>query len=75
MDDVMDVTLSTQELGKTAGKDEKSNKITYVKLIGLEKSKLEAKRCILEAKESLKDFGERAIQLLNIADYIISKNN
>ncbi len=38
-DDIIDSTLSTQELGKTAGKDEKANKMTYVSAYGLEKSR------------------------------------
>ena len=38
-DDIIDCTLSTAELGKTAGKDEKNNKLTYVSAFGLDKAK------------------------------------
>ena len=42
-DDILDVTATSEELGKTAGKDEEVNKTTYVKLLGLEESKKEGK--------------------------------
>lgn len=74
-DDILDVTASTEELGKTAGKDEDTDKTTYPKLLGLEESKAEAKRLIDEAKESLAPFGDRAKPLLAIADYIIDRGN
>jgi len=69
------VTASTEELGKTAGKDVETNKTTYVKLLGLEQSKIVAQRLIDEAKAALLPFGERAIPLLRIADFIIARSN
>ena len=45
-DDILDVTATSEELGKTAGKDEEVNKTTYVKLLGLEESKKEGKSCL-----------------------------
>lgn len=74
-DDILDVTASTEALGKTAGKDEDTDKTTYPKLLGLEESKVEAKRLVDEAKASLAPFGDRATPLLAIADYIISREN
>mmetsp|Transcript_8026 Transcript_8026/g.11467 ORF Transcript_8026/g.11467 Transcript_8026/m.11467 type:complete len:342 (-) Transcript_8026:70-1095(-) len=75
-DDILDVTASTEELGKTAAKDLDSDKTTYPKLLGLEESKVEARRLIDEAKHSLDQFGEeRAAPLLAIADYIIERSN
>lgn len=74
-DDVLDVTQSTEELGKTAGKDEDTDKTTYPKLMGLEESKAEAQRLIDEAKAALEPFGEKAAPLLAIADYIINRKN
>lgn len=47
-DDILDVTATSEELGKTAGKDENTNKTTYVKLLGLEKSKSEVMSPFLE---------------------------
>mmetsp|Transcript_1230 Transcript_1230/g.1877 ORF Transcript_1230/g.1877 Transcript_1230/m.1877 type:complete len:344 (-) Transcript_1230:209-1240(-) len=74
-DDILDVTASTEDLGKTAAKDLDADKTTYPKLLGLEESKVEARRLIDEAKDSLKPFGEKAAPLLAIADYIIERNN
>jgi geranylgeranyl diphosphate synthase, type II len=75
-DDILDVTQSSDELGKTAGKDENTNKTTYPKLLGLEGSRAEAQRLIAEAKKALEPFGEeRAQPLLALADYIIDRKN
>jgi len=74
-DDILDVTASTEDLGKTAAKDLDSDKTTYPKLLGLEESKIEAKRLVDEAKASLSPYGERAAPLLAIADYIIERTN
>lgn len=74
-DDILDVTATSEELGKTAGKDTDSNKTTYVKLWGLEQSKIEAARIVEEAKDALKRYGSKADPLLAIADYIVARKN
>lgn len=74
-DDILDVTATSEELGKTAGKDEDVNKTTYVKLLGLEQSKREAERIVGEAKAALAKYGDRAAPLLGIADYIVQRKN
>jgi len=74
-DDILDVTATSEQLGKTAGKDEDTNKTTYVKLLGLEQSKKEADRIVAEAKQALSKYGERAAPLLAIADYIVARKN
>lgn len=74
-DDILDVTASTEDLGKTAGKDEDTDKTTYPKLLGLDGSREEAQRLIDEAKEALAPFGERAAPLNALADYIINRKN
>jgi len=74
-DDILDVTASTEDLGKTAAKDLDADKTTFPKLLGLEESKVEARRMIDEAKDSLAPFGEKAAPLLAIADYIIERSN
>lgn len=74
-DDILDVTATSEELGKTAGKDEDTNKTTYVKLLGLEGSKKEAIRVIEEAKAALAGYGDKAAPLLGIADYIVNRKN
>lgn len=74
-DDILDVTASTEELGKTAAKDLDADKTTYPKLLGLDGARAEALRLTEEAKESLEPFGERAVPLLALADYIINRKN
>jgi geranylgeranyl diphosphate synthase, type II len=74
-DDILDVTQSTEELGKTAGKDLQADKTTYPKLLGMDGAKAEAKRLVAEAKNALAPFGERATPLLALADYIINRKN
>lgn len=74
-DDILDVTQSTEELGKTAGKDMDTDKATFPRLLGLEESRKEAERLTALAKESLVPFGERAQPLLALADFIINRSN
>ena len=69
------MTATSEELGKTAGKDEEVNKTTYVKLLGLEGSKKEAIKIINEAKAALSKYGEKAAPLIGIADYIVNRKN
>ena len=56
-DDILDVISTTDELGKTAGKDEKEGKATYVTLFGLEKSKEKFNELILNCHDILKKTG------------------
>ena len=49
-DDILDVTASTEELGKTAGKDLNADKTTYPKLLGLDQSRQVAQQLVNEAK-------------------------
>lgn len=74
-DDILDVTATSAELGKTAGKDVDANKTTYVKLLGLEGSKKEAIKVIDEAKAALDRYGDKAIPLKALADYIVARKN
>mmetsp|Transcript_10778 Transcript_10778/g.29763 ORF Transcript_10778/g.29763 Transcript_10778/m.29763 type:complete len:339 (-) Transcript_10778:2029-3045(-) len=74
-DDILDVTQSTEELGKTAGKDIDADKTTYPKLLGLDGARAEAERLVALSKESLAPFGDRAEPLLALADFIIDRKN
>ena len=74
-DDILDVTATSEQLGKTAGKDQDVNKTTYVKLLGLDGAKKEAVRVTAEAKAALSKYGDRAAPLLALADYIIGRKN
>ncbi|MCP2729391.1 geranylgeranyl diphosphate synthase CrtE [Limnofasciculus baicalensis] len=75
IDDILDITATAEELGKTAGKDVQAGKVTYPSLWGIEESKRQASQLIVEAKEQLAVFGNKAQALLAIADYIISRSN
>jgi geranylgeranyl diphosphate synthase type II len=74
IDDILDVTASSEVLGKTAGKDLTADKTTYPKLLGLEESRRRADGLVLEAKNSLEPWRERAAPLLALADYITSRD-
>ena len=75
IDDILDITQTAEELGKTAGKDLDAQKVTYPSLWGLEKSKAEAKKLTDEAIASLADYGEGAAPLKALAEYIINRKN
>lgn len=76
VDDILDVTKSSKELGKTAGKDLAADKTTYPKLIGIEKSREFAEKLNSEAKEQLLGFDpERAAPLIALANYIAYRGN
>jgi len=74
-DDILDVEASSEELGKTAGKDMAVDKTTYPKLLGLERSKEVAVELVEEAKAAIAEFGEAAAPLNGLADYIIQRKN
>lgn len=74
-DDILDVTASTDDLGKTAAKDLDADKTTYPKLLGLERSREVAQELVDEAKAALAEFGEAAAPLNGLADYIINRSN
>ncbi len=73
IDDILDVTQSTEVLGKTAGKDEATDKATYPSILGLEESKQEAARLTQQALEALKPLGKKAHRLEQIAHYLLKR--
>eukprot|EP00887_Chlorella_sp_A99_P002333 scaffold10.g2333.t1 len=76
IDDILDITATTEELGKTAGKDLASAKTTYPSLLGLERSKQIADELIEEAKHQLASYDPaKAGPLLALAEYIRSRKN
>jgi geranylgeranyl diphosphate synthase, type II len=75
IDDILDITATQAELGKTAGKDLQAQKATYPKLWGLEESKRQADKLVADAKSILAEFGDRAIPLQALADYITDRKN
>ncbi|MGI8503512.1 MAG: geranylgeranyl diphosphate synthase CrtE [Hassallia sp.] len=75
VDDILDITATQEQLGKTAGKDQKANKVTYPKLWGLEESRIKAQQLIEAACVELDSFGDKAKPLIAIAQYIINRNH
>ncbi|MGF1494740.1 MAG: geranylgeranyl diphosphate synthase CrtE [Microcoleaceae cyanobacterium] len=75
VDDILDITATQAELGKTAGKDLAAQKATYPRLWGLEESRRRAAALIEHAKAELVSFGEPAIPLMAIADFIVSRSH
>ena len=73
VDDILDVTADTAELGKTAGKDARDDKPTYVSLLGLQASQELAESLRQQAHASLAQFGDRAQRLHEIADLIVDR--
>jgi geranylgeranyl diphosphate synthase, type II len=75
IDDVLDITATYEELGKTAGKDLQAQKATYPSLWGIDESRRQAQRLVQEAQAILADFGDKALPLMAIADYITERKS
>lgn len=75
VDDILDITATGEELGKTAGKDLLAQKATYPSFWGIEESRKQASTLISQAKAELADFGEPAKPLLALADFIIARTH
>ncbi len=73
-DDILDVTESTQTLGKTAGSDQKKNKATYPALHGLEEARKKQQALYAAALNALQTFDDKGDPLRSIARYIIERN-
>jgi geranylgeranyl diphosphate synthase, type II len=74
-DDVLDVTQTSEQLGKTAGKDSASEKATYPALFGIDASVQKADVLVKEALAELDSFGERAETLKELARYLVNRKN
>ncbi len=73
IDDILDVTQTSEKLGKSAGKDEASQKATYPALFGLEKSRKEAASLTAQAHDAVKPFGKKGERLEQIASYLLDR--
>ena len=73
VDDVLDVTQSSEQLGKTAGKDTATEKATYPSLFGIEESLKKADALIAEGNAALEAFGNRASTLKSLAAYLVER--
>ena len=73
IDDILDVTQPSEQLGKTAGKDEAVQKATYPSIVGLEKSRKIAAELTSKAYQALKPFRGKAVALEALADYLLKR--
>jgi geranylgeranyl diphosphate synthase type II len=73
VDDVLDVTQTSQQLGKTAGKDSAAQKVTYPALFGVDESLRTADSLVSAAFAELESFGDRAEPLKELARYLVER--
>ena len=74
IDDILDLTQSSEQLGKTAGKDTKAQKATYPAIVGLEKSRKIAQQLTDRAFDALKIFRGKAVALEALAMYLLQRD-
>jgi len=75
VDDILDVEGSLETLGKTAGSDERKQKVTYPALHGIEASRREARRLIERTKSRVAVFGARSAPLCALADFVVERKS
>jgi geranylgeranyl diphosphate synthase type II len=74
-DDLLDVTQTTEELGKNAGKDSESEKATYPAVFGIEKTEQLARKVHTEVVESISTLNSQGHLLIEIADLILTRKS
>jgi geranylgeranyl diphosphate synthase type II len=75
VDDVLDMTQSSEELGKTAGKDTATVKATWPAVFGIEQSRRDASQLIADAFAALEPFGDSAAPLKALARYLVERTH
>ncbi len=75
VDDILDVTQSSEQLGKTAGKDTATDKATWPAVFGIERSRRDADSLIADAFAALEPFGEAADPLKTLARYLVDRTH
>jgi geranylgeranyl diphosphate synthase type II len=73
VDDILDVTQTSEQLGKTAGKDTAAEKATYPSLFGVEQSERKADELVSKAFAELDSFGARAETLKELARFLVER--
>ena len=71
--DLLDAEATTATLGKTAGKDAENNKPTYVSILGIREARDRAEKLQYDADRVLNEFGNAAIRLRQVTDFIIKR--
>jgi geranylgeranyl diphosphate synthase type II len=75
VDDILDMTQTSAELGKTAGKDTAAIKATWPAVYGIEQSKKDAASLIADAFAALAPFGPAATPLKSLAQYLVDRTH
>lgn len=75
IDDILDITQTSEQLGKSAGKDLAAEKATYPAILGMKKAQAEAERYTRQADQALKTLGRKADRLRQIAAYMLDRKN
>ena len=75
VDDLLNVTSTTEALGKAAGSDASHGKATYPAFFGVEETRKKAQNAVASAVDAIKDFGESADPLRALAEYIYTRSN
>lgn len=75
VDDILDITATAEELGKTAGKDLHAQKATYPSIWGIEESQRQAQQLIAQAQAEVAGFGDAAQPLIALAAYITARKH
>jgi geranylgeranyl diphosphate synthase type II len=73
IDDILDATKTSAQLGKTAGKDAKAGKATYPSILGMKRAEAEARRFTAGSVNALKPFGRRGDRLRELADHLLNR--
>jgi len=74
IDDILDITQTTEQLGKTAGKDVTAQKATYPSIVGLDRSRKIAEDLTKKAFDALKAFGGAASALAALGDHLLNRD-
>jgi geranylgeranyl diphosphate synthase type II len=75
VDDILDMTVDSEQLGKTAGKDQATEKATWPAVYGIDQSRRDAAQLIDEAFAALEPYGSRADGLKAVARYLVERQN
>jgi geranylgeranyl diphosphate synthase, type II len=75
VDDVLDMTVDSAQLGKTAGKDQATEKATWPAVYGIEQSRRDADTLVKEALAALEPYGSRAEGLKSVARYLVERKS
>lgn len=75
VDDLLNATSTTQQLGKAAGSDSDRGKATYPAFFGIDETRKQACQAVEEAKAALEGFDHKADPLRALADYIYTRSN